>query len=84
MLLRKPLRTGSYRTKSAAFTLAEVTMCIAVAGVIISGIFAGYLQFTNRAQHSEAALSVLGLVQAKDCESPVETLEPQVAIALVD
>ena len=52
---------GTKTKRRQAFTLAEVTMCVVVAGVIFTGILTGYVHSARSAERSERALAVLGL-----------------------
>src|SRR5688572_204606 len=73
MLLHESSKIGLFRTRTAAFTLAEVAMCVATAGVIFAGVLAGYVQSTRRAQYSEHAREALGF--AKVIESGASTIK---------
>ena len=60
-------------------------MCIAVAGVIFVGIFAGYVQSAHGSERSEQALSVLGLAQADEGNTPaVEEARQHATVVLAD
>ena len=55
---------GLFNKRVAAFTLAEVTMCVAVTAIIFTGILTGYVHLSRNAERSESSehsLAVLGL-----------------------
>lgn len=62
MVLRKSART---LLGSAAFTLVEVVMAIAILALVFGGIILGYVQTLHRAEWSAYSLAASSLAQMK-------------------
>ena len=69
-------KIGLFKKRAAAFTLAEVTMCIAVTGIIFIGILVGYVQSTRNAERAEHSVVVFRLVIKQPETTQVARREP--------
>jgi hypothetical protein len=64
-----------FGNRAAAFTSAEVMMCLALTGLICIGILASYVQSVRDAEHSAQSRTVLGLASQQPTE--VWAAEPE-------
>jgi type II secretory pathway pseudopilin PulG len=68
-----PLVSSSRAKRAWAFTLVEVVMCIAIAGLVFGGILTGYVQSAKRAEWSGLSLAAqaYGIQQLEQARSAV-------------
>ena len=84
MRLRGSSNNGLAAKSVAAFTLAEVMMCVAVAGITLTGILAGYVQSVSHAGRSEQALATLGFALTQPEQNQSVIGEGQVSPAVIE